>query len=109
MTGSGNLQVDGAATNYKSFDAAATTSIDFSLSNLAYTTATPGTFTFTNMKDGGTYTLVTKSNTVGTLDPSQAGLNFKSTTNGPTTVNKHTVYTFMVFGTDVYYYMTTGF
>jgi hypothetical protein len=57
------LEVDGAATNTTAFNAAAGTTIDFSRSNLAYTTASAGAFTLTNIKDGGTYTLAVQATT----------------------------------------------
>lgn len=102
------LEVNGAATNTTAFNAAAGTSIDFSKSNLAYTTASAGAFTLTNLKDGGTYTLAVQGATSGTASFTASGFTFKSPNNGVTTASKHTLYTFIVMGTTVYYYMTTG-
>ena len=102
------LEVDGAATNKTAFDAAAGTTIDFSKSNLAYTTANPGAFTLSNLKDGGTYTLAVQGTTAGTAIFTASGFTFKSPNNGLTAADKETVYTFMVMGTSVYFYMTTG-
>lgn len=103
------LMVDGAATNATAFNAAAGTTIDFSRSNLAYTTANPSAFTLSNIKDGGTYTLAVRGTTSGTASFSAAGFTFKSVNNGATTSGKETVYTFLVMGTTVYFYMVTGF
>jgi hypothetical protein len=102
------LEVDGAATNKTAFDAAAGTTIDFSKSNLAYTTANPGAFTLSNLKDGGTYTLAVQGTTAGTAGFTASGFTFKSPNNGLTAAGKETIYTFMVMGTSVYFYMTTG-
>ncbi|WMW78347.1 hypothetical protein RF683_02575 [Flavobacterium sp. 20NA77.7] len=102
------LEVNGAATNTTAFNAAAGTSIDFSKSNLAYTTASAGAFTLTNLKDGGTYTLAVQGATSGTSSFTATGFTFKSPNNSATIASKHTLYTFIVMGTTVYYYMTTG-
>lgn len=103
------LEVNGAATNTASFSAGPSTTIDFSKSNLAYTTANPGnTFILSNLKDGGTYTLAVQGTTAGTAGFSATSFTFKSPNNGLTASGKHTLYTFMVMGTTVYYYMTTG-
>lgn len=107
------LEVNGAATNTTAFNAGSATSIDFSRSNLAYTTANPGAFTLTGMKDGGTYTLAVQGTTGGTAsfsgtNPSSTAFTFKSPNNGLTAAGKETIYTFMVMGTSVYFYMTTG-
>jgi hypothetical protein len=108
------LEVNGAATNTTAFNAAAGTSIDFSKSNLAYTTASPGAFILTNLKDGGTYTLAVQGTTTGIasfsgLNPSGTAFTFLSVNNGVTIATKQTLYTFIVMGTTVYYYMATGF
>ncbi|MHA8066659.1 beta strand repeat-containing protein [Aquirufa sp. ROCK2-A2] len=103
------LEVNGASTNTTAFNAAAATTIDFSKSNLAYTTASAGAFTITNMKDGGTYTLAVQGATSGTASFTASGFTIKSINNGATTAGKHTLYTFLVMGTNVYYYMATGF
>ena len=106
------LEVNGAATNTTSFNAVASTTIDFSRSNLAYTEASPGAFTLNNIKDGGTYTLsVRGANTTGAISTFtvRSGLTVKGPHhNSPTTVNTETLYTFLVIGTYVYVYMATG-
>lgn len=103
------LEINGAATNNVAYNAGAGTTIDFSLSNLAYTSASAGAFTLTNIKDGGTYTLAVQGATSGTAAFTATGYTFKSINNGATTASKHTLYTFIVMGTNVYYYMATGF
>ena len=103
------LEVNGSATNTTAFNAAASSSIDFSNSNLAYTSASPGAFTLTNIKDGGTYTLSVQGTTSGTASFTATGFTFKSTNNAQTIAGKHTLYTFMVMGTTVYFTMSTGF
>jgi hypothetical protein len=106
--GGASLEVNGASTNTTAFNASSGTSIDFTKSNLAYTTASAGNFTLTGMKDGGTYTLAVQGATSGTAAFSQTGLTFKSVNNAATTASKHTLYTFIVMGTNVYYSMVTG-
>ena len=111
--GGASLEVNGSSTNTTAFNAASGTSIDFTKSNLAYTTASAGNFTLTGMKDGGTYTLAVQGASSGTAafsgsNPSAVSLAFKSVNNAATTANKHTLYTFIVMGTTVYYSMMTG-
>lgn len=103
------LEVNGSATNNVAYNAGSGTSIDFSLSNLAYTTASAGTFTITNIKNGGTYSLAVQGATSGTSTFSCSGFTFIYVNNGITAPNKHTMYTFIVMGTTVYVYMATGF
>lgn len=102
------LEVNGAATNSTAYNAGAGTSIDFTKSNLAYTTASAGAITLTGLKDGGTYTLAVQGATAGTAAFSATGFTFKSPNNGVTIASKHTLYTFIVMGTNVYYYMVSG-
>lgn len=103
------LEVNGSATNSVAFNAGSGTSIDFSKSNLAYTTASAGAFTITNIKNGGTYTLAVQGATSGTASFTCSGYTFISVNNGITAPNKHTLYTFIVMGSTVYVYMATGF
>jgi hypothetical protein len=105
----GNKSFARAATNSTAYNAGAGTTIDFSQSNLAYTTANPGAFTLTNLKDGGTYTLAVQGTTSGTASFTPGIFTFKSVNNGPTTQGKQTLYTFIVMGATVYYFMTVGF
>ena len=108
-TPTSRFEVNGSATNTAAFNAAAATSINFAASNLAYTTASAGAFTLTNIKDGGTYTLAVQGATSGTASFTASGFTVKTVNNGPTTADKHTLYTFLVIGTNVYVYMATGF
>jgi hypothetical protein len=80
-----------------------TTTINWAQGNLQHTALNCQAFTFTNMRDGGAYNLVVKGTTAGTCSFTQGGLTFKMPTDhGATTAAKHTVYTFLVSGTDVY-------
>jgi hypothetical protein len=102
-----------AATNSVAFDAGSSTSINFSNSNLAYTTATPQGFTLTGMKDGGTYTLAVQGSGTGTssfsgTNPSGTTFNFTSLGNYAAVSGKHTLYTFVVMGTRVYFSMVSA-
>jgi hypothetical protein len=87
-----------AATNSVAFNAGSTTSIDFSNSNLAYTTANPGAFTLTNMKNGGTYTLAVQGTTSGTASFTISGYTNVFLGNYASVSGKETVYTFVVMG-----------
>jgi hypothetical protein len=103
------LEVNGAATNATALNSVASTTIDFSKSNLAYTTASAGAFILTNIKDGGTFTLAVQGANSGISTFTCTGFTFKYVNNGITSPNKHTLYTFLVMGTTVYVYMATGF
>jgi hypothetical protein len=108
------LDVDGAVTNVTAFNAGSSTSIDFTKSNMAYTSSSAASFTLTGMKDGGTYTLAVQGTSAGTSsftgsNPSSVAFTFKSANNSVTTSGKQTLYTFLVMGTTVYYYMAIGF
>jgi hypothetical protein len=105
----GAVSVNGSATNSTAFNAATSSTIDFTISNLAYTTNSPGSFTLTGIKDGGTYTLAVQGTTSGTSSFTATGFSVLSGNNGPTTAGKQTLYTFIVMGTTVYYFMAIGF
>lgn len=109
MSPTSKLEVNGAATNTTALNTVAGTTIDFSKSNLAYTTASAGVFTLTNIKDGGTFTLAVQGVNSGISTFTCSGFTFRYVNNGITSVNKHTLYTFLVMGTTVYVYMATGF
>ncbi|MCB9202125.1 MAG: hypothetical protein H6604_03620 [Flavobacteriales bacterium] len=102
------LEVAGSMTNETAFDAGASTTVDFSQSNLAYTTASPGAFTLNNIEDGGAYTLAVQGTTAGTSTFSATGFTFKSANNGVTIGGAETLYTFVVMGTTVYYHMISN-
>ena len=102
----GQKSFDKAVTNSVAYNASAGTTIDFSNSNLAYTSANPGnTFTLNNMKDGGTYTLAVQGTTSGTAAFTTGFTNNISLGNYTTVGGKQTVYTFVVMGNTVYYSM----
>ena len=104
-----SLEVNGRATNSTAFNAASSTTIDFTKSNLAYTSNSPGPFILSGIKDGGTFTLAVQGTTADTSTFTSVGYTFLSVNNGLTTSGKHTLYTFIVMGFTVYYFMTTGF
>jgi len=87
--------------------------IDFSNSNLAYSTATNTgntiEFTLNGLKNGGTYTLAWQNTTAGTTAVFTAtgfsNQNIKSLGNYPVVATKHAIYTFVVMGTTIYYSM----
>jgi hypothetical protein len=102
-----------AITNAAAYPAGASSTIDFSASNLAYTTLSPTAFSLQNMKDGGTYTLAVQGITSGTstfsgTNPSGTNFTFISMGGNTATVqDKQTLYTFIVMGTTVYYSLTS--
>ncbi|SEW47762.1 hypothetical protein SAMN05421841_3616 [Chryseobacterium wanjuense] len=102
------LEVNGSSTNAVSYNAAAATTIDFSRSNLAYTTANPGAFTLQNVKDGGTYTLSVRGATAGTSTFTATGFTVRYINNRTTVANTHTLYTLVVIGTVIYVYIATA-
>jgi len=102
------LEVNGAATNTHVADVTGTT-IDFSLSNVMGTTASAGAFTLQNLKSGGSYTLAVKGTTSGTCTFTASGFTVHlPSDNGATTAAKHSLYNFLVVGTDVYVSWVTG-
>jgi len=108
------LEINGAVTNVTAFNTMGSTTIDFTKSNMAYSSANAGAFTLNGMKDGGTYTLAVQGGSPGICsftgsNPSGITFVFKSTNNGSTVANKQTLYTFLVMGTTIYFYMVTGF
>ena len=113
-TSSAKFEVNGAATNTSSYNAGAGTTIDFSQSNLAYTSASAGAFTLTNLKDGGTYTLAVQGTTSGTAsftatNTAAAAVTVKIVNSMPTVAGKQTLYTIIVMGTTAYVFENTGF
>jgi hypothetical protein len=110
------LQINGAVTGKAATDKTGSSTIDFSVGNLQYTTSTCGAFTLNNMKDGGTYMFTVKNNTSNTCSfTAWTGVGAGALTmhlppdHGATTINKHTVYTFVVMGADVYAAWVAGY
>lgn len=95
------LDVSGAIVS-RVVNAGAATSIDWASGNTQYTTANCGAVTFTNMQDGGTYSLYFKGATGGTCSFSQSGLTFKYPANhGAIPAGQTALYSFIRMGTDV--------
>ena len=102
------LQVNGAATNTLAFNAGTSSTIDFSQSNLAYTSATAASYTLSNIKNGGAYSLVLTSTTsTGAASFTSAGFTFKYMGTGARTSGKTHIYSFLVIDTVVYVSMAT--
>ena len=111
---SAKFEVSGAAANTSSYNAGSGTTIDFSQSNLAYTSASAGAFTLTNLKDGGTYTLAVQGTTSGTAsftatNTAAAAVTVKIVNSMATVAGKQTLYTIIVMGTTAYVFVNTGF
>jgi hypothetical protein len=106
----GQKSFDKAVTNRVAYSVPSNgTTIDFSQSNLAYTGANPGnTFTLQNIKDGGTYTLAVRGSGTGTSQFQATNFTFTSLGNYAATSGKHTLYTFVVMGTVVYFSMVSA-
>ena len=102
------LQVGGAIVSTVN-NAAAATAINFASSNVAYTTAACGAFTLTNMADGGSYSLIVKGSGTGPATFTHTGLTVKTPGTLTCTSAKHTVFSFIRAGTDVYVTMITGY
>ncbi|WP_294286396.1 hypothetical protein [uncultured Chryseobacterium sp.] len=102
------LEINGAATNTSAYNAGSSTTIDFSKSNLAFTSASAGNFTLQNIKDGGTYTLNVRGATSGTSAFTATGFTFKYVNNNATIANTETLYTFVTISSTVYVYCARG-
>jgi hypothetical protein len=107
-TPTAKLQVNGAATNAQALNAGSSTTIDFSLSNLAYTSALGSAFVLSNLKDGGAYSLImTNVSNTGVASFTSTGFTFKYMGTGARTSGKAHIYSFIVAGTVVYVSMAT--
>lgn len=107
-TPTSKLEVSGAATNASAFNAGSATTIDFSQSNLAYTSAISGAFTLSNLKNGGAYTLVlTGTSNSGAAAFTAPGFTFKYMGTSAMAPNKAHMYSFIVAGSIVYVSMAT--
>jgi Repeat of unknown function (DUF5907) len=108
---SSKLEVGGAATNTSAHNADQTTNnsiIDFSLSNLAYTSSTSATITLNNMKNGGAYTLIfTSTSATGSVTFNASGFSMVQMGTSARTNGKKHIYSFIVVGTEVYVTMAT--
>jgi hypothetical protein len=106
----GTKQFQRAATNVSSQNAGASTTIDFGLSNLAYNSAggTAPSYTLSNLKDGGAYTLVLTSTSNSAVPTFTAtGFTFKYMGTTALTTGKAHIYSFIAVGTVVYVSMAT--
>jgi hypothetical protein len=102
------LQVNGAATNTLAFNAGTSSTIDFSQSNLAYTSAAAASYTLSNLKNGGAYSLVLTSTTnSGIATFTSTGFTFKYMGTSLRTSGKSHIYSFIVVNTIVYVSMAT--
>jgi hypothetical protein len=93
-----------------------TSTIDFSKGNIQYTSNSCGSFQFNNLKDGGSYTFIVKGTSSATCSftaYSDAGSTALTVhmppDNGATTGSKHTIFSIIVGGSDVYVAWTPGY
>jgi hypothetical protein len=101
------LEVNGAATN-SSASIFTSTTIDFSLSNLAATSDAGAAITLNNLKNGGAYTLVfTSTAASGTVAFTAPGFSIVEVGTVARTAGKKHIYNFVVIGTEVYVTMGT--
>ena len=97
------LQVNGAYTNSASNNELSDTTIDFSLSNIAYTSSTSSTIALSNIKDGGIYYLAITATTVSdSVAFTATGFTMKYLGNMTRTTAKVHMYRFIVAGTTVF-------
>ncbi len=102
------LEVNGAATNSAAFNAGASSTIDFSQSNLALSNAIGTNFTLNNLKNGGAYSLVLAGTTnTGNAFFTCAGFTFKYMGTTAMTTGKSHIYSFIVADNNVYVSMAT--
>jgi hypothetical protein len=106
----GIKQFQKAATNTTAYNAGTSLTIDFGLSNLAYTSAggTSPSYTLQNLKDGGAYTLVLTSTTNSAVPTFTAsGFSFKYMGTTALTTGKAHIYSFIAVGSVLYVSMAT--
>lgn len=107
------LEVNGVFTNATAFNASSSSTIDFSKSNLAYTSLGVGAFNLTNMKDGGVYMLALQGSGAGIStfsgsNPSNVAFTFiPLNENLYVSSTNQAMYQFFVMGTTVYYSLAT--
>lgn len=91
-------------------NAGSSTSINFALGNIHYTTASCGAFTLSGMSDGGTYALIVQGATSATCSFTHTGLTIRlPPSHGATTASTHTYYSFNRVGTNVYVSWLRGY
>lgn len=93
-----------------------TTTVNFANGNIQYTNLNCQTFNLHNMKDGGSYMFVVKGTSAAICNfnaYSDAGTSALTmhlpVDHGATTASKHTMYTFVVVGSDVYTTWIAGY
>jgi len=102
LVNSDGITVTGAIVS-KPYNAGSSTSIDWSRANMQYTTTSCSAFTFSNMVDGGSYTLAVQGSTSAVCSFSHSGLTFRlPPDHGATVASTHTLYSFVRMGTTVY-------
>jgi hypothetical protein len=102
------LEVNGAAANTLALNAGSVGTIDFGLSNLAYSSFAGTAFTLNNLKNGGAYSLIlTSTSNNGTAAFTASGFTFKYMGTLPMSSGKAHIYSFIVAGTVVYVSMAT--
>jgi hypothetical protein len=85
------------------YNAGSSTSINWSNGTQQYTTANCGAFTFSNMVDGGNYTLSVRGSTSGTCSFSHSGLTFRMPPGHTSSLaSTYTLYAFARMGTVVH-------
>jgi len=113
ITSTGEITATRQMRLQSSYNAGASTTIDWNNGNTQYTTANCGAFTFSNMQDGGSYTLVVLGTTSGTCTFSQTSPDTPSykysPANGPTVGGTFSSYTFVRVGTYVMVSWISGF
>lgn len=95
------LDVSGAIYS-RVVNAGAATSINWASGNQQYTSANCGAFTFTNMQDGGQYTLAIQGQGGGTCSFTHSGLTVNMADNGKQPLNTDVVYSFRRIGSTLY-------
>jgi hypothetical protein len=108
------LEVAGGQAIAAVYDAGTSAAIDFNNGNVQTSSAAAGTITFTNIKSGGSYTLVLTNATGGTYTMSSGSFAFKcqpdcSSSQIIVTAGKHTVVTIIGVGTTAYVAWMRGF
>ena len=114
---SSKLTVSGQMRLTQSYNASAATSFDWNNGNIQYTTASCGSnWTFSNMRDGGSYTLIVTGATSGTCTFVQSSPDTLSNAsfkfvpaNGPTVANTATIFTFVRAGSSVFVSWQSGY